>query len=110
MNNDIFLRGTKTAVLADLKAAGFLFGDYDEDGMITERAPKPYDTSTLDDGSFAVYLGKVPISDAEYDEDGELITPAVMSTTFHANIRYYGDHTFTTAMATPPGNPHNRIA
>jgi len=55
-----FLAGTRTAILTDLASNGYEWKD--EDG--TPRIPEPFEM-THHNGHCAIYLGKIPTTDAE---------------------------------------------
>jgi len=100
---DYYLKSaTKKALLADLREAGFEWYDYDESGAVTgTRDPQRLEVVSKRGVGSCIYLGHLVETPAVYDEDGELVTPAVMTTTFHANVRMRKEHTFATDMGKP---------
>jgi hypothetical protein len=91
-------------LLADLKANGFEWRN--EDG--TTRTPEPFEQTTSANGHCAIYLGKVPTTDAITDEDGNVITPATYSAEYCANVTD-PDATFATEIPAPV-TPYNVFA
>jgi hypothetical protein len=79
---DYFLKSaTKKALLKDLREAGFEWYDYDE--------------------STCVYLGHIVETPAVVDEEGNVVTPAVMTKTYHANVRMRKPHDFKKDVGKP---------
>jgi hypothetical protein len=72
---------TRHALLSDLASNGYEWKD--EQGI--PRIPEPFEM-TSHNGHCAIYLGKVPVTDAVLDEEGNVITPATYSTQFCANV------------------------
>ena len=99
-----FLAGTRTAILTDLASNGYEWKD--EDG--TPRIPEPFEMTTASNGHSAIYLGKIPITDAITDEEGNVITPATYSKEFCANVTD-PDAQFDTEIPAP-ANPYNVFA
>lgn len=97
-----FLAGTRSAVLADLKANGFVFRD--ADGV--EHIPDVREFAQSGE-DWAIWLGKLVSTPAVTDEDGNVTTPAVLTTEFHANVTVCEGMTFATELPEPPTNPHN---
>ena len=100
-----FLRAdTKEEILNDLRNAGFEWYDYDmESGERTVRDPKPKEILSVRGIGSCIYLEHVIETPAVYDGE-ELVTPAVYTTTFHANAKMRQEHTFATDMGVP-GTP-----
>jgi hypothetical protein len=46
-------------------------------------------------------LGHIVETPAVFDEEGNVVTPAVMTTTFHANVRMRKPHDFKKDMGKP---------
>ena len=100
---DYYLKGaTKKALLADLREAGFEWYDYDEIGAVTgTRDPRPLEVVSKRGLGSCIYLGHIVETPAVLDEEGNVVTPAVMTTSFHANVRMRKPHTFTTDTGEP---------
>ena len=100
---DYYLKSTtKKALLADLREAGFEWYDVDETGAhTTTRDPKRLEVVSKRGVGSCIYLGHIVETPAVVDEEGNVITPAVMTTTFHANVRMRKPHTFATDMNKP---------
>jgi hypothetical protein len=94
---------TRHALLSDLASNGYEWKD--ENG--TPRIPEPFEMTTAN-GHTAIYLGKVPVTDAVLDEDGNVITPATYSTSFCANVTD-PDAQFDTEIDAPE-HPYNTFA
>jgi len=95
-----FLRAdTKEEILNDLRNAGFEWHDY-EDGDRTVRDPKPKEIVSVRGIGSCIYLEHVVEEPAVYEGE-ELITPAVYTSTFHANVKMRQEHTFATDMGAP---------
>lgn len=96
-----FLSGTRAAVLADLKDNGFVFTDADGGEHI------PTEGEFAQSGiHWAIYLGKLVATPAVMDDEGNVVTPAVMTTTFHANVTACEGLTFATEIPAPT-TPYN---
>ena len=92
---------TKEELLNDLRNAGFEWYDYDEEtGERTPRDPKKREVATLRGIGSCIYLEHLVEVPAVYDGE-ELVTPAVMTTTFHANCLMRNEHTFAADMGIP---------
>jgi hypothetical protein len=98
-----FLAGTRTAILSDLASNGYEWKD--EQGI--PRIPEPFEMTTAN-GQTAIYLGKVPVTDAVLDDEGNVITPATYSTQFCANVTDT-DGQFDTEIDAPE-TPYNTFA
>lgn len=85
---------TKEALFADLRDAGFEFDDLKRNEVLTVRGL----------GS-AIYLEHL-VETPEVSKDGEVVTPTVFTTTFHANALMDVEHTFATGM-TPTAPQHD---
>jgi len=95
-----FLRAdTKEEILNDLRNAGFEWYDY-EDGERTVRDPKPKEIISVRGIGSCIYLEHIVKEPAVYEGE-ELITPAVYTSTFHANVKMRQEHTFSTDMGAP---------
>ncbi len=94
---------TKEELLNDLRNAGFEWYDYSETGERTPRDPKKREVATLRGIGSCIYLEHLVEVPAVYDGE-ELVTPAVLTTTFHANCLMRNEHTFATDMGIP-GTP-----
>jgi hypothetical protein len=90
-----YLAGTRTAILTDLASNGYEWKD--EDGV--PRIPEPFE-QTSHNGHTAIYLGKVPVTDA----DGNV----TYSTQFCANVTD-PDSVFDTEIEAPT-TPYNVFA
>jgi hypothetical protein len=99
-----YLAGTRTAVLTDLASNGYEWKD--ENGI--PRIPEPFEMTVNGYGHCAIYLGKVPTTDAITDEDGNVITPATYSADYCANVTD-PDATFATEIPAPV-TPYNVFA
>jgi hypothetical protein len=95
---------TRHALLSDLASNGYEWKD--EQGI--PRIPEPFEQTTASNGHTAIYLGKVPVTDAVLDEDGNVITPATFSTQFCANVTDT-DGQFDTEIEAPE-TPYNTFA
>jgi hypothetical protein len=73
---------TRHALLSDLASNGYEWKD--EQGI--PRIPEPFEMTTAPNGHCAIYLGKVPVTSAVLDDEGNVITPATYSTKFCANV------------------------
>lgn len=91
-----YLSGTRTAVLADLKANGFVFRDPDG----AEHIPDAYEFATSGN-DWAIWLGKLVDTPAVLDDAGNVVTPAVLTTKFHANVTACEGLTFATEIEAP---------
>jgi hypothetical protein len=94
---------TRHALLSDLASNGYEWKD--EQGI--PRIPEPFEM-TYHNGHCAIYLGKVPTTDAITDEDGNVITPATYSAEYCANVTD-PDATFATEIPAPV-TPYNVFA
>ena len=102
-----YLKGTKQQVIDDLRNAGFEWYDYDEEGNSTAREPKKGEVATLRGIGSCIYLDRLVEIPAEYDEEGNIITEAVLTTTYHANAKMRNEHTFATDMGVPSTPQHD---
>jgi hypothetical protein len=91
------------ALLSDLASNGYEWKD--KEGI--PRIPEPFEM-TYHNGHCAIYLGKVPTTDAVTDEDGNVITPATYSAEYCANVTD-PDATFATEIPAPV-TPYNVFA
>lgn len=92
---------TRTALLVDLASAGFEFKDENGD----TRIPNAYEQTT--NGTDAcIYLGKIILTPSTHDGNGNVLTEAVYSTDFHANVTACEGITFDTEIE-PPTTPYN---
>ena len=100
-----FLRAdTKEELLNDLRNAGFEWYDYNEEsGERTVRDPKKNEVISIRGEGSCIYLEHIVETPPVYDGE-ELITPAVLTSTFHANCLMRNEHTFATDMGIP-GTP-----
>ena len=100
---DYFLiSATKKALLKDLREAGFEWYDVDETGAhTTTRDPRPLEVVSKRGVGSCIYLGHIVETPAVFDEEGELVTPAVMTKTYHANVRMRKPHDFKKDMGKP---------
>ena len=98
-----FLAGTRHALLSDLASNGYEWKD--KEGV--PRIPEPFE-QTSHNGHTAIYLGKVPVTDAVLDDEGNVITPATYSTQFCANVTD-PDSVFDTEIEAPE-TPYNVFA
>jgi len=100
---DYFLKSaTKKALLKDLREAGFEWYDYDESGAVTgTRDPQRLEVVSVRGVGSCIYLGHIVETPAVFDEEGNVVTPAVMTKTYHANVRMRKPHTFTTDTGEP---------
>jgi hypothetical protein len=94
---------TRHSLLSDLASNGYEWKD--EQGI--PRIPEPFEM-THHNGHCAIYLGKVPTTDAITDEDGNVITPATYSDEYCANITD-PDGTYATEIEAPT-TPYNLFA
>jgi hypothetical protein len=100
-----FLASTlRHALLSDLASNGFEWRN--EDG--TSRTPEPFEQTTSANGHSAIYLGKITTTDAVTDDEGNVITPAVISKEYCANVTD-PDATFATEIPAPK-KPYNLFA
>jgi hypothetical protein len=100
----IFLASaTRHALLSDLASNGYEWKD--ENGV--PRIPEPFEM-THHNGHSAIYLGKVPVTSAVLDDEGNVITPATYSTQFCANVTD-PDSVFDTEIEAPE-HPYNTFA
>jgi hypothetical protein len=95
---------TRHALLSDLASNGYEWKD--ENGI--PRIPEPFEMTVNEYGHTAIYLGKVPVTDAVLDEEGNVITPATYSTKFCANVTD-PDSVFDTEIDAPE-HPYNVFA
>ena len=100
---DYYLKSaTKKALLKDLREAGFEWYDVDETGAhTTTRDPRPLEVVSKRGVGSCIYLGHIVETPAVFDEEGELVTPAVMTKTYHANVRMRKPHDFKKDMGKP---------
>lgn len=100
---DYYLKSaTKKALLADLREAGFEWYDVDDTGShTTTRDPRPLEVVSKRGVGSCIYLGHIVETPAVFDEEGELVTPAVMTKTYHANVRMRKPHDFKKDMGKP---------
>ena len=100
---DYFLKSaTKKALLKDLREAGFEWYDYDESGAVTgTRDPQRLEVVSVRGHGTCVYLGQIVETPAVFDEEGNVVTPAVMTKTYHANVRMRKPHDFKKDMGKP---------
>ena len=91
------------ALLRDLASNGY--ERTDENGI--PRIPEPFEM-THHNGHSAIYLGKVPVTSAVLDDEGNVITPATYSTQFCANVTD-PDSVFDTEIEAPE-HPYNTFA
>ena len=97
---------TKEEILADLRGAGFEWYDTDEVGNPTgTRDPRRLEVAYKRGFGSCIYLEHLVEVPAVIDEEGNVVTPAVMTTTFHANVHSVVEHDFATAMQAPPTQP-----
>jgi hypothetical protein len=94
---------TRHALLSDLASNGYEWKD--ENGV--PRIPEPFEM-TSHNGHTAIYLGKVPVTSAVLDDEGNVLTPATYSTQFCANTTD-PDSVFDTEI-TAPEHPYNTFA
>ena len=95
---------TRHALLSDLASNGYEWKD--ENGI--PRIPEPFEMTTAPNGHTAIYLGKVPVTSAVLDDEGNVITPATYSTQFCANVTD-PDSVFDTEIEAPT-TPYNVFA
>ena len=100
---------TKQAILDDLRAQGFDWYDTDDMGnAITNRDPKKNEVVSVRGVGSCIYLEHLIETPAVIDPDtGDIITPAVFDTQFHANARMREETAFSTAMDPIPSQPQN---
>ena len=100
---------TKEAILADLRSKGFEWYDTDDMGNPTgTRDPKKMAVATVRGVGSCIYLEHLIETPAVIDpETGEVITPPVFDTQFHANARMREETDFATAMDPIPASPQN---
>ena len=100
---DYYLKSaTKKALLADLREAGFEWYDVDEfDSQIITRDPRPLEVVSKRGVGSCIYLGHIVDTPAVVDEEGNVVTPAVMTKTYHANVRMRKPHDFKKDMGKP---------
>lgn len=79
---------TKEELLADLEQAGFEWPNGE---------PRKMEVAYKAGFGSCIYLEHL-IETPAVIEDGEIVTPAVMTTTFHANVLTRVPHEFATAM------------
>jgi hypothetical protein len=91
-----FLAGTRTAILTDLASNGYEWKD--EQGI--PRIPEPFEMTTAPNGHAAIYLGRIPTTDAEGN--------VTLSTQFCANVTD-PDSVFDTEIDAPE-HPYNVFA
>jgi len=97
---------TKKEILDDLRAQGFEWYDGEDD--ITIRDPKRNEIVSVRGVGACIYLEHLVETPAVIDPDTEeIVTPAVYTTTFHANARMRGETDFATAMDPVPSTPAN---
>jgi hypothetical protein len=94
---------TRHALLSDLASNGYEWKDKEGNIFI----PEPFE-QTSHNGHTAIYLGKVPVTSAVLDEEGNVITPAAYSTDFCANVTD-PDSVFDTEIEAPE-TPYNVFA
>ena len=100
---------TKEAILADLRSKGFEWYDTDDMGNPTgTRDPKKMEVATVRGVGSCIYLEHLIETPAVIDPNtGEVITPPVFDTQFHANARMREETDFATAMDPIPASPQN---
>ena len=100
---------TKEAILADLRSKGFEWYDTDDMGNPTgTRDPKRMEVVSVRGVGSCIYLEHLIETPAVIDPDtGEVITPAIFDTLFHANARMRSETVFATAMNPIPNQPQN---
>ena len=100
---EYYLRAnTKEELFSDLRSAGFEWYDYDEEtGERTVREPENLEVTSVRDLGTCIYLEHIVKTPAEFDEEGNLISQAVLTTDFHANVTLIGEHDFSTAIEKP---------
>ena len=92
---------TKEELLNDLRNAGFEWYDYNEEtGERTIRDPKKNEVVSIRGEGSCIYLEHLIETPAIYVGE-ELIKPAVLTSTFHANCLMRNEHTFATDMGRP---------
>jgi hypothetical protein len=94
---------TRHALLSDLASNGYEWKD--EQGI--PRIPEPFEMTTAPNGHTAIYLGRIP-TPAVLDDEGNVITPASLSTQFCANVTD-PDAEFSTEIPAPE-TPYNVFA
>ena len=92
-------------LITDLSNQGLIFTNAEGE----EAHPQPFQVVTNQSGAVAIYLGHVTLEQAEYDDEGEELKPAVFSPDFHANVTGT-DAVFTTEMSEAPAVPFNIFA
>ena len=103
MSTRFLASSTRTAVLVDLASAGFEWKD--DNGT---RIPEPFEQTSNGKDS-AIYLGKIVTTPATFDEEGNILTEAVISSKYHANVTACEGITFDTEID-PPTTPYNVFA
>lgn len=100
---DYYLKAnTKEELLEDLRNAGFQWYDYDEMGSNpTSREPKKGEVISIRGLGSCIYLEHLVQTPPEIDKEGNIITPPVMTETFHANVRMRNPYNFTTNFGKP---------
>ncbi len=94
---------TRHALLSDLASNGYEWKD--EDGI--PRIPEPFEMTTAPNGHTAIYLGRIP-TPAVFDEDGNVVTEASLSSDFCANVTDT-ESVFDTEIEAPT-TPYNTFA
>lgn len=107
MYNDIYLRATDEQALKD----ALPFAVYQAD---VPDGPSAGDWKTGEPGLYALDLiGSMVTTDAVMSEDGEtVVTPAVIDTGFHANLRLVGAYqpTVPASVIVTPAKPRRAFA
>lgn len=95
---------TEQEIFDDLRSAGFEWYDSEDQ----TRDPHQGEVTSVRGAGSCIYLGHLIESAAVIDPDtGEIVTPPVYTTTFHANARMRSETNFATAMVQPPSTPAN---
>lgn len=100
---DYYLKAdTKEELLQDLRNAGFEWYDYDEfAGTKEARDPNKHEVITVRHLGSCIYLEHLVEESAVFDQEGNLLQEAVITPTFHANVRMDNPHSFATDMGVP---------
>lgn len=100
---------TSKKLLEQLRNVGFEWYDYDEMGLNqTKRDPKRMEVVSIRGLGDCIYLEHIVDQDGQYDEEGNVISPTVFTTTFHANVRLLEPHDFPSAIV--PNHPKYKWA
>lgn len=89
----------KATLLAELQERGF---EWPGEPQLFQQV-----TNGLD---WAIWLGNIPLQDATFDEEGNVVTPQVMSTDFHVNTTDCVGIEFPSELSEPPSKPYNLFA